>query len=151
MESKLLEGLNPAQKEAVEFKDGPLLVLAGPGSGKTRVVTHRIARLLEKGVPGWQIAALTFTNKAAEEMKGRLEILAPGNRVWIGTFHRFCAWLLRNYIDYTGLSSNFTIYDTDESKQLIEGLIDKRDLPNGCDAGKILAAISWAKNGLVLP
>lgn len=151
MESKLLDGLNAAQREAVEFKDGPLLVLAGPGSGKTRVVTHRIARLLESGVWGRNIAALTFTNKAAEEMKNRLEVLSPGNRVWIGTFHRFCSWILRIYIDYVGLEPNWTIYDTDESRQLIDGLVDKRELPSGCDSGKILSAISWAKNGLVLP
>ena len=151
MENKLLEGLNDAQKEAVQFMDGPLLVLAGPGSGKTRVVTHRVAWMLEHGVYGGRIAALTFTNKAADEMRARLDALSPGSRVWIGTFHRFCAWLLRNYIEYSPLAPNFTIYDTDESRRLVEGLVDKRNLPSGVDAGKILSAISWAKNALVLP
>ena len=93
--NSLLEGLNSAQREAVTHIDGPMLVLAGPGSGKTRVVTHRVAWLLHNGVYDYQIAALTFTNKAADEMKKRLQTMAPGNRVWIGTFHRFCAFLLR--------------------------------------------------------
>ena len=151
MDEKLLEGLNPAQREAVRFKDGPLLVLAGPGSGKTRVVTHRIAYLLASGVRDRQICALTFTNKAADEMRSRLAELVPGNRVWLGTFHRFGAWILRLYIDYTPLEPNFTIYDTDEGRRLLESLLDKSELPNGVDSGKILSAISWAKNAMVLP
>lgn len=151
MDSKLFQGLNDPQREAVAHKDGPLLILAGPGSGKTRVVTHRIAYLLEQDVKPWNIVALTFTNKAADEMRERLAQLAPESRVWIGTFHRFCARLLRAHIEKVGLEPNFTIYDTDESKRLIDGLVDKRDLPVGCDAAKILSAISWAKNGLILP
>ena len=151
MDDQLLEGLNPSQLEAVRFMEGPLLILAGPGSGKTRVVTHRIAHLLAHGVCGYQIAALTFTNKAADEMRSRVEALAPNSRVWVGTFHRFCSWILRNHIEFSGLSPQFTIYDTDESRQLLETLVDKRDFPSGVDSGKILAAISWAKNGLVLP
>ena len=91
----LLEGLNEPQQQAVCFVEGPLLVLAGPGSGKTRVVTHRIAALLHQGIYPSQIAALTFTNKAAEEMKKRLAILAPEKYVWIGIFHKSCAYLLR--------------------------------------------------------
>ena len=87
----LLEGLNEPQRQAVAFVEGPLLVLAGPGSGKTRVVTHRIAALLHQGIGASQIAALTFTNKAAEVMKDRLAELAPKQYVWIGTFHKFCA------------------------------------------------------------
>ncbi|MDD3585584.1 MAG: 3'-5' exonuclease, partial [Thermoguttaceae bacterium] len=147
----LFEGLNKAQEEAIRFKDGPLLVLAGPGSGKTRVVTHRIAWLLEQGVPDWQIVAMTFTNKAANEMNSRLASLAPGARVWMGTFHKFCARLLRMYADKTRLGTNFTIYDTDQSRQLLDNLIDKSSLPNGVDAQKIAGAISWAKNNLILP
>ncbi|MEN6497773.1 MAG: UvrD-helicase domain-containing protein, partial [Thermoguttaceae bacterium] len=85
----LLEGLTPAQRDAVQHVEGPLLILAGPGSGKTRVVTHRIAHLLERGIPASQILALTFTNKAAEEMRSRVEQLAPGQSVWVGTYHRF--------------------------------------------------------------
>jgi len=99
----LLVGLNDAQRQAATHKDGPLLVLAGPGSGKTRVVTHRVAWLLQQNVRDSQIAALTFTNKAADEMKTRLATLAPGNRVWVGTFHRFCAFLLRYYAPNVGL------------------------------------------------
>ena len=85
----LLAHLTPPQREAVQHVDGPMLILAGPGSGKTRVVTHRIAHLLAEGVPEWQIAALTFTNKAADEMRSRVESLSKGQKVWMGTFHRF--------------------------------------------------------------
>ncbi|MDO5580163.1 MAG: UvrD-helicase domain-containing protein [Planctomycetia bacterium] len=147
----LLENLNDSQKEAVQHKDGPMLVLAGPGSGKTRVVTHRIAWLVEQGVPPWRIAALTFTNKAAEEMKNRIAALIPGKKIWIGTFHRFCSFLLRSYAPYVGLNSNFTIYDMDESRQILDSLIDKQELPNGVDSAKVAATISWAKNALMLP
>lgn len=146
---KLLQGLNPAQCEAVTHKDGPMLVLAGPGSGKTRVVTHRIAWLLLNGVKDYEIAALTFTNKAADEMKTRLAKLAPGNRVWIGTFHRFCAYLLRHYAQYVGLQENYAIYDVDECKKLFESIVPKNSLPNGVDISKIASSISWAKNSLV--
>ena len=146
---RLLVGLNEAQREAVTYKDGPLLVLAGPGSGKTRVVTHRVAWLLHTGVRDSQIAALTFTNKAADEMKTRLASLSPGNRVWIGTFHRFCAYLLRYYASYVGLHENYAIYDADQSKKLLESVTPKSSLPNGVDVPKIASAISWAKNSLV--
>ncbi len=145
----LLQGLNEAQCEAVTHKDGPMLVLAGPGSGKTRVVTHRIAWLLRNGVRASEIAALTFTNKAADEMKKRVEVLAPGQRVWIGTFHRFCAYLLRFYASYVGLSENYTIYDADESKKLLEEIAPKKILPQGVDVPKIASAISAAKNKLI--
>ncbi len=126
-------------------------MLAGPGSGKTRVVTHRIAALLHQGVGPSQIAALTFTNKAADEMKSRLEVLAPNRYVWIGTFHKFCAYLLRKYIDFVGLASNFTIYDTDESLALLKTLANKNALPPGITPQKIAASISWAKNHQVKP
>jgi DNA helicase-2/ATP-dependent DNA helicase PcrA len=145
----LLEGLNPAQREAVIFKDGPMLVLAGPGSGKTRVVTHRIAALLHQGVPSSSILALTFTNKAAEEMNVRLRNLAPDSAVWISTFHKFCAKLIRHYYEFTPLGQNFTIYDSDESENVVKNLLSNRNLPSGINASKILAAISWAKNNLV--
>ncbi len=151
MQQRLFHGLNAPQQEAVTHIDGPLLVLAGPGSGKTRVVTHRIAYLIEQGIPPYNIAALTFTNKAADEMRERLALLAPGARVWIGTFHSFCLWILHRYTNEAHLAPNFTIYDTDASKRLIEGLTDRRALPSGCDVGKILATISWAKNAMVLP
>ncbi|MDR0869290.1 MAG: UvrD-helicase domain-containing protein, partial [Planctomycetaceae bacterium] len=147
----LLTGLNPAQREAVCHKDGPLLVLAGPGSGKTRVVTHRIAALLHQGVYPSQIVALTFTNKAADEMKKRVEALAPGKRVWMGTFHKFCAYLLRRYIDAVGLQDNFSIYDTDESLAVLKSITKGKNLPNGVNPQKIQWAVSSAKNQLILP
>ena len=115
----LLQDLTEAQREAVLHHDGPLLVLAGPGSGKTRVITHRIARMLAAGVRGQEILALTFTNKAADEMRLRVERLAPGSQVWIGTFHRFCARLLRKYAPLVGLEENYTIYDTGDSTQAL--------------------------------
>src|SRR5271157_5648272 len=98
----LLEGLTEAQREAVTHFEGPLLILAGPGSGKTRVVTHRVAWLLQQGVPGNQVLALTFTNKAADEMGRRIERLTGDPTVWVGTFHRFCARLLRKYATLVG-------------------------------------------------
>jgi len=126
-------------------------VLAGPGSGKTRIVTHRIAALLHQGVYPSQIAALTFTNKAAEEMKKRLAVLAPERYVWIGTFHKFCAYLLRRYIGLAGLQDNFTIYDADESLTVLKTLAKTHALPSGITPQKVAHSISWAKNNFVLP
>jgi DNA helicase-2/ATP-dependent DNA helicase PcrA len=100
----IFRDLTEAQREGVVHVDGPLLILAGPGSGKTRVVTHRIAHMLSVGIQPWQIAALTFTNKAADEMRKRVDALAPGQPVWMGTFHRFCAQQLRRYASMVGLS-----------------------------------------------
>jgi len=145
----LLTGLNEPQRQAVCFKDGPLIVLAGPGSGKTRVVTHRIAALIHQGVYPSRIVALTFTNKAAEEMKTRLQTLAPNCYVRIGTFHSFCAYLLRRYIDMVGLAPNFTIYDSEYSLNLIKGITDSISLPSGITPQKIADAVSKAKNQLI--
>ncbi|MEN0110387.1 MAG: UvrD-helicase domain-containing protein [Planctomycetota bacterium] len=152
MTNPLLEGLNPAQREAVEHVDGPLLILAGPGSGKTRVVTHRIAHLLRQGVPAWQILALTFTNKAASEMRRRVERLAPGQRVAVGTFHRFGARMLRKHADRVGLDPNYTIYDASDARQTLKRVIESLEIPvMGYTPDRIAAAISKAKNRLVGP
>ncbi|MEM1303537.1 MAG: UvrD-helicase domain-containing protein, partial [Planctomycetota bacterium] len=146
----LLDNLNAAQREAVQHVDGPLLILAGPGSGKTRVVTHRVAHLLQSGVHASQILALTFTNKAAEEMRLRVAALAPGERVWVSTFHRFGARLLRQYAERVGLQPNYTIYDTSDARQTIKRVIEaERINPLHYTADRIAAAISSAKNRLI--
>ncbi len=148
----LLKDLTEAQREAVLHHDGPLLILAGPGSGKTRVVTHRIARLLADGVPGQQILALTFTNKAADEMRLRIERLAPGSQVWLGTFHRFCARLLRKYAPIVGLEENYTIYDTGDSAQALRRAMSQLQIDAAFASPESVArAISWAKNNLITP
>ncbi len=150
MDDPLFRHLTPAQREAVEHIDGPLLILAGPGSGKTRVVTHRIGNLLRHGIPPSRILALTFTNKAAQEMRSRVESLAPGRSVWTSTFHRFCARLLREYAPLVGLTENFTIYDTSDSQTALKRTIEQLDFdPGHYSIQQIAAAISWAKNNLI--
>lgn len=144
--------LTPSQREAVEHFEGPLLVLAGPGSGKTRVITRRIARLVQRGVSPWEILAITFTNKAAREMAERVQQLLPGERVWVSTFHRFCAWLLRRHAEAVGLQPSFTIYDTADQKQLFKGVMGDSDLdPTRVKVGTLLSRISRAKNRLQSP
>ncbi len=146
----LLKSLNPAQCAAVMHVSGPMQVLAGPGSGKTRVVTHRIANLLRKGIPANQILALTFTNKAAAEMKARVNALAPGENVWVSTFHRFGARMLRDYAEYVGLASNFTIYDTSDAKQTLARVIEAGKFKTmHYTPSRIAHAISAAKNKLI--
>ncbi len=148
----IFQDLTEAQRQAASHIDGPLLILAGPGSGKTRVVTHRIAHLLDSGIPAWQIAALTFTNKAADEMRARVEKLAPGEPVWMGTFHRFCAQMLRRYASMVGLSENYSIYDTSDSKKAMKRAIEAADVSTThASPDKIAASISRAKNRLVTP
>ncbi|HEY2148113.1 MAG TPA: UvrD-helicase domain-containing protein, partial [Pirellulales bacterium] len=148
----LLDSLNPPQREAVQHGEGPLLILAGPGSGKTRVITHRIAHLLAQGVSDHQILALTFTNKAADEMKRRVALLAPGATVWLSTFHRFCARLLRQYAPLVGLRENYTIYDTGDSQRALKQTLETLDLElSHFTPERIQSAISWAKNQLILP
>jgi DNA helicase-2/ATP-dependent DNA helicase PcrA len=144
--------LNPAQREAVETIDGPLLILAGPGSGKTRVVTQRIAHMLQQGIPGQSILALTFTNKAAGEMRNRVDALMPSSDVWIGTFHRFCARLIRRHAAFVGLSPNFTILDMNDSGTLMKHVLKTQRIELGMyTVGQVSKAISHAKSLGVTP
>ncbi len=148
----LFASLTPAQCEAVSHIDGPMLTLAGPGSGKTRVVTHRVANLLRHNIQPRNILALTFTNKAADEMKSRLAALAPGQPVWMGTFHRFCARLLRIHAPLVGLGENFSIYDTDDSRKLLKYVLEEERLESTHATPDAIAhAISAAKNNLITP
>src|SRR4029079_15524008 len=117
---ELLADLTDAQRAAVTHGAGPLLILAGDGSGKTRIITRRVAYLLARGVRPPNILAITFTNKAAGEMKARVEKLVPGNRVWVSTFHSLGARLLRQYADRLGFDRNFTIYDVDDRNKLVK-------------------------------
>lgn len=145
-------GLTSEQRQAVEHQDGPLLVLAGPGSGKTRVITHRIARLIENGVRDSQILALTFTNKATREMAQRVDALLPGTRVEVSTFHRFCARLLRVHAEGVGLKPNYTILDHAEQVALLRRLVRDMNLSSSYfEPSRIGNRISRAKNELVTP
>ncbi|MCS6864736.1 MAG: UvrD-helicase domain-containing protein [Gemmataceae bacterium] len=148
----LLADLTDEQRAAVEHGDGPLLILAGAGSGKTRVITRRVAYLLAQGVPAQNILAITFTNKAAGEMKARIEKLVPGHRVWVGTFHSFGARLLRQYADQFAIDRNFTIYDMDDRARVVKNAIDAAGLDNvKFTPERIGGAISRAKNLLLTP
>ena len=149
---RLLDGLTPAQREAVLHVEGPLLILAGPGSGKTRVITHRVAYLLGEGIAPGEILALTFTNKAANEMRSRVHALAPGESVWLGTFHRFCARLLRKYAPLVGLQENYTIYDTEDSTRALRRAIADLKVDTSHFTPQVIrSAVSWAKNNLIGP
>ncbi|MEO1654965.1 MAG: UvrD-helicase domain-containing protein, partial [Bacteroidota bacterium] len=125
-----IAGLNEPQKQAVLHTQGPLMVIAGAGSGKTRVLTHRIAYLIDQGVAPYQILALTFTNKAAGEMRERIESLVGGSArdLWMGTFHSIFARILRFEAARLKYDSNFSIYDTDDSKSLLKSIIKERNL-----------------------
>lgn len=151
----LLSQLNDKQREAVERTEGPLMVVAGAGSGKTRVLTYRIAYLLQQKVPAYRILALTFTNKAAREMKERIGKLAgwkATHELWMGTFHSIFARILRIESEHLGYERNFTIYDTDDSKSLMKAIIKTEDLdPKVYQVSGILGRISWAKNNLISP
>ncbi|MEE1373693.1 MAG: UvrD-helicase domain-containing protein [Parolsenella sp.] len=150
-----LASLNPAQREAAECTHGPLLVLAGAGSGKTRVLTYRIAHMIaDEGVRPWQILAITFTNKAAKEMRERLDALLPGGTrgMWVCTFHAMCVRILRDDADKLGYTSNFTIYDDDDSKRLVKQIMGDLNIePKQFPLNGIRSRISSAKNALVLP
>lgn len=152
---RLLNGMNPMQKEAVMYTEGPLLLMAGAGSGKTRVLTHRIAYLIEeKEVNPWNILAITFTNKAAKEMKERVKsLLGPdGENVWVSTFHSMCVRILRRDVDHIGYSRNFTIIDSSEQLSLMKRVLKELNIdPKKYDPRSILGAISNAKNALLTP
>lgn len=144
--------LTEPQWQAVDHTDGPLLVLAGPGSGKTRVITRRIARLIHKGISPREILAITFTNKAANEMAERVSHLIPGTQVWVSTFHRFCARLLRHHGPAVGIQPNFTILDTADQRALFKEVLAEMDQENAhVPVGQIASRISLAKNKLLTP
>ncbi|MFS0862749.1 DNA helicase PcrA [Fredinandcohnia sp. 179-A 10B2 NHS] len=153
LSNKLLAGLNKEQQEAVKTTDGPLLIMAGAGSGKTRVLTHRIAYLMvEKEVAPWNILAITFTNKAAREMKDRVAGILGGaaEDIWISTFHSMCVRILRRDIDRLGFNRNFTILDTTDQLSVIKNILKEKNLdPKKFDPRSILGAISSAKNELI--
>ncbi len=149
-----LQQLNNVQRLAVTTTEGPVLVVAGPGSGKTRVLTYRIAHLIEKGIAPWEILALTFTNKAAREMKERIEkVVGPrAQRVWAGTFHSIFARLLRYEAEHIGYPSNFTIYDSDDTKSVINSIIKEMNLnKEQYNVNNIRSRISSCKSNLVTP
>ncbi|HBB93285.1 MAG TPA: ATP-dependent DNA helicase [Bacteroidales bacterium] len=151
--NKILDQLNPVQSEAVTTTDGPVLVIAGAGSGKTRVLTYKIAWLLEKGVPAWNILALTFTNKAAREMKDRIEKLtnpSVSRNLWMGTFHSLFARILRKECESIGYTKDFTIYDSDDSRSLIRSILHDMKLDDQVyQPAEIQRRISNAKNQLI--
>ncbi len=140
--------LNPEQRAAVEHGDGPLLVLAGAGTGKTRVLVQRIARLVEGGVAPWQVLAVTFTNKAAQEMRERLRVLlgARVEKMWIGTFHATCARLLRRYGSAIGLAQDFQIFDDDDQQRAVNALLKAMGYEDQVSARTITSRFDYAKN-----
>jgi DNA helicase-2/ATP-dependent DNA helicase PcrA len=150
---QILEGLNPPQREAVETIEGPLLILAGAGSGKTRVVTRRVANLIAHNVRPWEILAITFTNKAAEEMRRRVEGLVGQSGVWLSTFHSFCARVLRREAEALGYTRDFTIYDEDDSTDLIKDIIKRMSLGDDSrySARNVRHRISQLKNQALRP
>ncbi len=150
----ILKGLNDVQQEAVKQINGPIMVIAGAGSGKTRVLTFKVAHLLNNGVDAFNILALTFTNKAAREMKERItELVGPdAKNVWMGTFHSIFARILRSEGHRLGYQSNFTIYDTDDAKRLMKAIIKENNLDDKTYAvNYVLNRISGAKNNLIGP
>src|SRR5690606_35268951 len=149
-----LNELNDVQRQAVTATEGPVLVIAGPGSGKTRVLTYRIAHLIEEGAAPWEILALTFTNKAAREMKERIDKVVgqKANQVWAGTFNSIFARILRVEADKIGYPSNFTIYDSDDSKSLITAITKELNLDKTVyNANAVRARISSAKSNIIGP
>lgn len=148
-----LNTLNDMQRQAVLTTEGPLLLLAGAGSGKTRVLTHRIAYLIENGVRPWNILAITFTNKAAREMKERVAAITPqGDEVWVSTFHSTCVRILRREIDKIGYNSNFSIYDSDDSERLLKDILKQNNISDKVYSPKMLMSqIGNNKDKLIGP
>ena len=148
-----LNQLNESQREAVVYNEGPSLVVAGAGSGKTRVLTYKIAYLLQLGLPPYSILALTFTNKAAREMKERIAAITgdqTARRLWMGTFHSIFSRILRNEAEHIGYPSNFTIYDATDSKSLLKSIIKEMQLDDKVyRLGMVQSRISNAKNSLI--
>ena len=151
----ILKGLNDKQYEAVVNTEGPCLVIAGAGSGKTKVLTHKIAYLIgEKGVHPWDILAITFTNKAANEMKERIEGLVgeAAKDIWMGTFHSICVRILRRFIDRIGFDSSFIIFDTSDQKTLVKGCLKDLAIDDKMFTDRaVLSEISNAKNEMLEP
>ena len=149
----IYDTLNREQKKAVEQTEGPLLILAGAGSGKTRCLTHRIAYMIdEMGVKPWNILAITFTNKAAGEMRERVDNLVGfgADQVWVSTFHSLCVRILRRYINLIGYDTEFSIYDTDDQKTVIKGICKRLEIdPKMFKEKALLKAISSAKDELI--
>ena len=152
---ELIEGLNNKQKEAVLETEGPCLVIAGAGSGKTKVLTHKIAYLIaEKNIAPWSILAITFTNKAANEMKERIEKLVGdvSKDIWMGTFHSICVRILRKYIDRIGFDSSFLIFDTSDQRTLVKECLKALNIDDKMFTDRsVLAEISNAKNEMLEP
>ncbi|MGO1595410.1 MAG: ATP-dependent helicase [Sphingobacterium sp.] len=149
-----LEGLNPSQRAAVEQIKGPVMIVAGAGSGKTRVITYRVAHLIRKGVDPFNILVLTFTNKAAREMRERITSVvgAEAKNIWMGTFHSVFARILRVEAELIGYPKNFTIYDTDDTKSLLRTILKEMNLDDKLyNVNHVYGRISSAKNNLISP
>ena len=151
----VLDGLNESQITATKVINGPIMVIAGAGSGKTKVLTHRIAYLIENGVDPFNILSLTFTNKAAQEMKSRISLMIGEDKarnIWMGTFHSVFARILRVEYEKIGYPSNFTIYDTQDAKSLLKTIVKEKKLDDKLyKPGIVYNRISAAKNSLISP
>ena len=149
-----LKALNPEQRKAVEYNDGPVMVVAGAGSGKTRVLTYKIAYLVDNGYPPENILALTFTNKAANEMKERIKELigAKSDALWMGTFHSIFARILRIEAKHLDYRPNFSIYDTDDTQSLVQNIMSNLNIEiESLTTNSIRHRISYLKNHMIMP
>ena len=151
--SEAFKGLTATQSTAVAHNAGPMLVIAGPGSGKTRVITCRIARLVSEGIPPWSILAVTFTNKAAGEMRNRINsLVSNASGLTVTTFHSFCATLLRRHAQEAGIDPNYSIFDTSDQRAAMKQALASEGLETAnWTPASILSHISRAKNSLLSP